>query len=330
MLLDVFRSDAFGLLPLVQAINDIPYQPTKIRDMGLFTEQGINTLTVGIEREKGVLTLVPTAPRGAPGAVKGVPRRNIRDFRTVHLPQQVSLLADEVLGLRAFGKQTDEEVAMNRLVKKMAIARRDLDLTIEYQRIGAIKGQVLDADGTTVLLDMAQEFNVTKQTMGMALSVSTTKVLQKCVQLERMIEDKLGGIVMSGVTVLCSPEFMDAFTGHPVVQDAWRYYLANKNSENYRGGFEFANIRWEEYRGGVGGTRFIAAGKAHAIPTGVPDLFTTYYSPPNHMELVGTDGLPYYAFQEDMDFKAGVQVQTQSNPLHICNRFDALVELDMG
>jgi hypothetical protein len=329
MLLDIFKSDAFSLVPLTNVINDIPRVPTMIGDMGLFSNQPVDKTTVAIERQKDVLTLVPSAPRGAPGVSKGVPRRNLRNLETTHLPQRVSLMADEVQNLRAFGKMTEEEVAMDRLRRKMVVARRDNDITIEYQRMGAIKGQVLDADGS-VLTDMNVEFGAAVSTFSMTLSNTATKVLQKVVALLRLAEDKLGGLMASGYMAMCSPEFMDAFTGHPVVQDAYRFYLSNKLSEDYRAGFSFGGVLWFENRSSINGTRFIAAGKAYLIPQGVPDLFTTFYAPAPYMDTVNTPGLPYYASQEIMDHNTGVEVQVQSNPLHICTRPDAVVEIDMG
>lgn len=329
MLLDIFKSDAFGLVPLTKAINDIPRVPTMIGDMGLFTNEPVDKTSVAIERQKDVLALVPSAPRGSPGVVKGVPRANVRNLNTTHLPQRVMVQAEEVQNLRAFGSETDEQMAMARLTRKLAIARRDNDITIEYQRMGALKGQVLDADGS-VLTDMFTEFGVTQTTFSMVLSNTATKVLQKVVALLRLVEDKLGGLNASGVVVLASNEFMDAFTGHPVVQDAYRFYLSNKLSEDYRGGFSFGGVMWIENRSMINGTRFIAAGKAYAIPLGVPDLFTTFYAPAPYMETVNTPGLPFYAKQKSLDYDLGVEVQVQSNPLHICTRPDAIVEIDMG
>lgn len=327
MLLDIFKTDAFGLVPLTKAINDLPRVPSLIGDLGLFTSEGVSTLTVAIERQKDVLTLVPSAPRGSPGVMKGVQRRNLRDLRTVHLPQRVEVQAEEVQGLRAFGSTSEEELAMSRLKKKLAVARRDNDITIEYQRMGAIKGQVIDADGSTVLTDMFSEFGVTQSQVSWALSNTSTKVLQLVVALLRLVEDKLGGVAASGVLVLASWEFMDAFTGHPVVQDAWRYYQANKLSADYREGFSFGGVLFKEYRGMVNSVRMIAANKAYAIPLGVPDLFSTFYAPAPYNETVNTDGLPFYAKQKTLDYDLGVEVQVQSNPLHICTRPDAIVEI---
>lgn len=327
MLLDVFKGDAFGFTKLIAAINKIPYVPTKIGDMGIFAEEGISTLSCAIEMQNGVLTLVPTASRGSSGPVKNPERRNVRDFRPVHLPQRVSVMADEVQNLRAFGSETEEDTAMALLTRKMAVARRDLDLTHEWQRMGCIKGNVLDADGVSVIYNYFTEFGVTQQTQAWPLSVGTTKVLQLCVALKRMIEDKLGGVANSGVTVLCSAEFIDAFTSHAAVIASYQYQMSHRLREDYRDGFEFGDIWWVEYRGQIGATRFIAANKAYAIPTGVPDLFKSVFAPAPYAETVNTQGMPFYAKQKSLDYDLGMEVQVQSNPLHICTRPDAIVEL---
>jgi hypothetical protein len=327
MMLDVFKGDAFSFTKLVSAINLIPYVPTRLGSLNLFTEEGISTLSAAIEMQGNTLTLVQTAARGAPGAAKNLDRRNVRDFRTVHLPQRVAVMADEIQGLRAFGSEaTEESAAMTYLQKKMAVARRDLDITHEWQRMGALKGQVLDAD-LSVIYNWFTEFGVTQSTKNIALSVTTTKVLQEVVALKRMVEDKLGGVMMSGIRVLCSSEFFDAFTGHPAVIEAYKYQQSNFLRTDNRNGFEFGGVVWEEYRGTIGGTRFIAANKAYAIPEGVPELFKTLFSPAPYMETVNTDGLPFYMKAKNMDYDTGVEWQVQSNPLHLCTRPDAIVEL---
>jgi hypothetical protein len=328
MNLDVFNNDAFKLVPLSQAITLMPFQPTMIRSMGIFNEQGISTIAASIEMENNVLTLVSTAPRGSPGAVKNLQRRTMKDFRSVHLPQRVQVYADEVLGLRAFGTSTEVEVAMSRLQKKMAVARRDLDLTIEFQRVNAIKGIVYDADNATVLWNWFTEFGVSQQTMNFDLATGSTDVRQKCVDTSRKVEDELGGIMNSGVEVLCSPEFFDALVGHATVIDSYKYQQGQTNRSDLRkSGFEYGGLLFKEYRGQVGAVKFIETGCAYAVPTGVPDLFTTFYSPADHMDAIGTEGLPYYASLEPMDHGKGIDCLTQSNPLHLVNRPRAIIKL---
>jgi hypothetical protein len=45
------------------------------------------------------------------------------------------------------------------------------------------------------------------------------------------------------------------------------------------------------------------------------------------METVNTIGLPYYAKQERIPFDKGVQLELQSNPLHICTKPRAIIKL---
>lgn len=327
MMLDVFKNDAFSFTELVSAINKIPYVPTKLGAKRIFRESGINTTSVAIEMRNGVLTLVPTAPRGAPGVVKNVERRNVRDFRPVHLPQRVHVTADEVQNLRAFGSQTDVQAAMALLQQKMAVARLDLDVTHEYQRMGALKGVVLDADATTVIYNYLTEFGVSALTDGFALSNSATKVLQEIVGFKRQIEAKLGGVMVQRWECLCSASFFDALTGNAAVEDTYRYQEGQVLREDRREGFSYGNVWWEEYRGQVGSTAFIPDGHAFLYPVGVPDMFQTLFAPAPYMETVGTTGMPFYMKAKNMDYDTGVEWQVQSNPLHINTRPDCVMDI---
>lgn len=329
MNLDVFSGDAFKLLPLSQAVTLLPHTPTQLRSMGLFAESGIRTTEIGIEMVSGVLTLVPAQPRGGPATVKGLQARNMRKLSAVHLPQRTALLADEVLGLRAFGKETDEEVAMQRLLEKLAVCRQDNDLTIEWQRMGALKGIVMDADGTTPLMNLFTEFGVAQQTFDMVLDVAGTKVRSKCTQIRRLIDSALGGVAYSDVDVLCDATFFDDFIDHGAVSAAYTGYVQGQGqlTTDLRRGFRYGEMNFVEYRGQVGATKFIETGCAYAVPRGVPGMYQTYYAPANSMDAIGRPGLPYYASLEPMDHGAGIDALVQSNPLHVVNRPNAIIKL---
>ena len=313
----------------LSAINRLPYKPTRIGSMGWFAETGITTLTVDVELRDGKLSLVPTRPRGAPGVPKTVERRKIENFRPVHLPQEVAVYADEVLGMRAFGSSTEEETLASWLNQKMAVATGDLDVTHEFHRIGAVKGQVLDADGTTVLYDLFTKFGLTQQTHAMALGTGTTKVRQKVTEVKRKMEDKLGGVMMSHVHMLCGSAFHDALVNNDNVLEMLKQDKSETNRSDVRDRFDYGGAVWEEYRGSVGGTQFIAANEAYAIPVGVPNLFRTYYAPANYEETVGTMGRPRYIKGEAMPFGKGTMYEVQSNPLHMCERPDAIIKLTL-
>lgn len=325
---DIFNNDAFSVQSLTKAMIDLPHTPSRLRELGYFSEQGITTTTVSIEKRGHTLSLVPTGERG--GVLRGgtKDKRTLIPFRTVHLPQSGGVNADEVQNIRAFGSETELESVQNLVQREIARMRRNIDVTMEWQRMGAIKGQVLDADGSTVLLDCFTAFGVAQQTHSLVLGTSTTKVRNKVIEAKRKVEAALGGLSYSGLRVLCSPAFFDALVAHATVEAAFdRYMNGEFLRADLRGGFFFAGVFWEEYRGTVNGQDFIAAGDAYMIPEGVQDLFTIYYAPADYMETVNTMGLPYYAKQEPRDMNKGVDIEAQSNPLTLCTRPACVVKL---
>jgi len=329
---DIFNDDAFSLSQLTLAMQDLQHTPTVLGDMGLFSEEGISTTSVMIEKVGQSFTLVPAAERGAPGKPVGNDKRTLRSFSTVHLPQRGAVNADEVLGVRAFGTESQLETVQNVVNGKLQKLRRNIDLTFEWQRMGAIKGVVLDADGTTELLNLFNEFGVAQVTLDFALDADATKVKQKCLDLERMIEDELDGITFSGVEVLCSKEFYDALVQHPAVKEAYERWQdgAHMRENQRKKVFEFCGIGFREYRGKVGATRFIGAGEAYAVPVGVPDLFIARFAPADYLDTVNTIGLPYYAKQWVEQPGKRVELEAQSNPLFMCTRPRAVIKLGLN
>lgn len=326
--LDVFKGDGFTLTSLTAAINEQKHLPTRIGDSGLFHEEGVTTPTVQIEKQGDKLILVASADRGAPGVkIKGEKRHKI-PFNTIHLPQEATIMADEVAGLVAFGSSTEAETVENYVAQRLGKMRRNNDATIEYHRIGAMQGKILDADGSTELLDLYSSFNLVKQTHSLVLGTSTTKVRLKLIEAKRKIEKKLGAVMVTGWKCYMSEGFSDSFTNHKDVLTAYeRWNDGQALRDDMRDDFQFAGISFEEYRGQVGSVDFIPANKAILVPVGVPEMFVTYFAPANYAETVGTLGLPYYAKQEPLPFNKGVEIEAQSNPLCINTRPDCVIEL---
>lgn len=326
---DIFNDDAFSVSRLTQVIVDIPRVQTKIGDTKLFNEYGISTTHMMIERQGSSLKLVPSAPRGGVGEPVTLGGRSLIPISAIHLPQTGAVLADEVQGIRAFGQETEVEAAVQRVRTKLAKMKAQLDITMEYHRIGAIKGQILDADGSTVLLDVYNTLGVSQQTQFMALATSTTKVKQLAIQIRRKISAALGGRSFSKVRVYCSQSFFDDLTGHATVEKAFELYNQNAYARTDQSGtvFEYGNILFEEYAGGVGNIDFIPSGLAYAFPEGVTGLFQTAFAPADYMETVNTEGLPYYAKQERMPFDKGVELESQSNPINFCSLPEAVIKV---
>lgn len=326
--LDIFNDDAFSLTQMTKAINDTPHQPGRLGQLGLFSEDGITTTSFFIEKEGTTINLVPAGERGGPARPVTADKRSIVQFRTVHLPQHATIGADEIQGIRAFDGESELETVQNVVNKRLRKMRRNIDTTLEWQRIGAIKGQILDANGTDVLLDLWTQFGVSQQTHSLELDQTGTKVRKEVLVAKRLVESALGGIAYTGLRVLCGPGFFDALISHGAVEGAFdRWQSGEFLRDDVRGGFPFAGVWWEEYRGQVGSTKFIADDDAYMVPEGVPDLFVTNFAPADYMETANTIGLPYYAKQEPLRMNKGIEIEAQSNPISICTRPRAVVKL---
>lgn len=326
--LDIFNDDAFSVTSLTKAVNDLPHKPGRIGQLGYFEEKGITTTAAFIEKRGTTVSLVASAARGSSGEVVNGDKSKLVPISTVHLPQRATILADAVQNVRAFGSETEVETVQTLVNQRTAKMRRNIDVTMEYQRIGAIKGIVLDADGTSELLNLYDVLGVSQTTHSLVLGTAGTKVRNKVVESKRKIEAQLGGLMYTGLRAFCSAGFFDAFVGHSNVEAAFDRYMDGQfKRDDLRGGFWFAGVYWEEYRGKVGSIDFIADGDAYLVPEGVPDLFETNFAPADYMETVNTIGLPYYAKQEVLRMNKGVELETQSNPISICTRPTAIVKL---
>lgn len=326
--ISIFEDDAFSVSTLTATINDSPVVPGRIGALGIFDEEGIRTTTVQIEKDGETLALVPAGQRGQPGLVVHGSKRLMIPFNTIHLPERAAINADEIQGIRAFGSETELDAVQTLVNKRVEKMRRQLDATHEFHRIGAIKGLILDADGSTVLLDLFDRFGLVQQTLDFELDVGTTELRQKCNDLLDMIEEALVGLTFSGVRILCGKEFWRKLIIHKAIKET---YLNTQMASSLRGdpreAFEFGSCVFERYRGKVGSLAFVGDNDAYAVPEGVAELFITRFAPADYMETVNTNGLPYYAKQERIPFDKGIQLESQSNPIHLCTRPRAIVKL---
>ncbi len=326
----IFQDDAFGVAALTAAINEQEYVPGRLASLGLFEEEGVTTLTVQIEKDGDKLALVPAGERGTSGLVVGGSKRILLPFNTVHLPQRFTIKADEIQGIRAFGTQTELQAVQDVVNQRLARARRQLDATHEFHRMGALSGKVLDADGSSVLLDIYASFGVQRKSMSMGLNSADTNVQVQCVEALDMQEDVLGSVTMSGSRAFCGKTFWKKLIAHKSVVET---YKGSQQAAALRGdareSFEFGGITWERYRGKVAGIAFVSDDEARLVPEGVPEMFLSVYAPADYMETVNTQGLPYYSKLEPLPFGKGVAGEAQSNPLHLCTRPAAVIRLTL-
>lgn len=334
-MLDIFNSDAFGVVPLTDAVNKVKFVPGRIGQLGIFADSSVSTTAIAIEEKDGQLSLIAPTPRGAPAGTLDKVKRTMRNLTVPHFEINDNVMAEEVQGVRAWGSESNLETLQSKIMERGAIHSQSLGATQEYSRIGAVKGIVTYADGTT--LNLFTEFGVAQLTEVDFDLDNTAPVAgalrKKCATVNRSMAGVLEGVPFSGLHAFCGDAFFDDLIAHPEVRETYTGWVAAQElRQGYvqgglsYGAFPFGGIMWENYRGQVGATTFVNTDKCHIFPTGVPGLFRTYFAPADYIETVNTMGQRLYMKQYPMANGKGIHLDTQMNALDICTRPRTLIQ----
>jgi len=326
-MIDILQNDAFKSAALTAAVNKIDFVPGRAGEVAFVgAGEGINTTSAQIEVSGQTLSLVQSQVRGAPVTKVAGDKRSIKSVSVPHLPLESTIRADEIQNVREFGSDNLVSGATNVINQRLSKLANQLDLTLENLRLGALKGKVLDADGTE-LVDLYSTFGVTEPTqVNFALSTATTDVRAKCASIIRTIKKnaKMSLPSTARVHAFAGSNFFDALLDHAKVKDAYLGYQAAERrlGESYvHGIFEFGGIFFEEYQGSDDDTVGISTNEVRFFLANAPGVYAEYYAPGDFIEAVNTVGLPRYAkLAADERFNRYVELHVQSNPLPICLR----------
>ena len=353
MAIDIFQNDAYSTVSLTRHINIMPYVPTRIGDMNLFNDRvdgtdadsrmssasqnGIYSDTAVVSSVDGRLMLLPTAGRGTMPTYNQQDKVVQRPFKVPYIPKNDGIFWDELIGKAIFGSdlenQQSETVAMATDRKMMKI-RKEHYLTWEYHRLGAIKGVILDANGTDVVYDLFSEFGVTKKTV-----TYTTSLAAVSEAIVEHIGNVLGAESAQGIHCFVGKDFFEKVQAEAELKEAFarwndgEFLRTSYQAGMYTGqpvGFTYRGVTYERYRGILSGiTPMVADDKAHAFPVGT-DRFARYNAPGTVSAAVGTLGLPMYVVSQPKPFDQGVDFHSQSNPLFMCTQPGVLVEITVA
>lgn len=339
-MLDIFSGDAFSVTTLTDTINKLKYVPGRIGQMNLFQETGVTTTSVVIEERNGVLQLIGPTPRGGPGHTVPKPSRMARSIFVPHFEINDSVMAEEVQGVRAWGQETQVETVQGLVADRLQIHSQSMGQTQEYSRMGALKGLVTYADGST--LNLFNEFGVTAPAdvfLDLANTAVTGSVRRNTSKIFRTIAEQLGPIPFTGLYAFAGDDFFDDLVANAEVRAT---YLSWQAAQELRGNyvnptpgggpgagtygvFTYGGIQWDNYRGFVGATPFVDPDEAIIFPIGIPGLYRTYYAPADYIETVNTVGQRLYSKQYEMPNGKGIHLDTQMNALDICTRPNVLL-----
>jgi hypothetical protein len=322
---NIFREFFGDAAELTAALNRSKFNPGTLARLALFTESGISSTTATIDVADDALTLLPTVPRGGVASVHRDRETGGITVSAVHIPTRATVLADSVQNRREFGGvglDSPEQVR----TRILASMRTNLELTIEHHRYGAIKGQIIDTDGS-VLMDSYAAFGISQTVVNMDLASTTKLLLNTVIAAERESERALGGNTPTGFLGLASPDFMDSLRANLSFSDALKYAAPSDLLKEYRNGIQVGDTFFIECRSTPGLPARIPAGEAYLVPQGISDLLITRYAPGDYVSTVNQPGLPLYVQSEEMPMGKGYYLEAQSNPINLCTRPGAIIKL---
>lgn len=312
-------SGIFDLVSLTKSINRLPRTPSRIGDMGIFSPVGIKTTTAVIEEMNNKIALVAESRRGGPGIVTSPAKRTARPITVGHIQLDGGLDADDVLGVRAFGSESQEELWATLVNNELARMKKSIDVTREYRRVNALHGQILDADGSTVLTNLFTEFGITETTVDFNFTTTTTDIRALCLTVLREVEKGVGESASIGhVHAICGPTWFGRLIDHDEVVRVWEGWQASADrlGGDPRKGFTFGGITFEEYNQTVSGNDFVNTSECRFFPVG-QGLYEEYFAPADYVSAAGTVGQEYYGMSALRHMEKGIDLEAQSNPLPI-------------
>ena len=333
--LNVFNHGAFNMTSLSTAIQQAPYAPQLLGQLGIFTPDRVRTTTIAVEQKGGVLSLIPTSERGAPLEEGKGEKRDIRHFSTTRIARGKTLYAAEVQNIRAFGSTSEMQAVQNEVAEIMngkTGLRAAVELTHEHMRLGAVQGKVMDADGSQ-LYDWFEQFGIARPaTINFDFAATTAeegKVRVKCNDIIRSMMRGSHGAWLPGQTYavgLCGDNFFDDLTSNAETRST---YLNQQEATDLRnevgqafGSFRYGNILFINYRGTDDkSTVAVNNDECQFFPVGAPDAFKAGFSPAEFLPFVNTPGQDVYAMVvPDLARQAFVRPEVYSYPLFMCTR----------
>ena len=320
--MDVFNADAFSMNSLTRAVNHEPYVPGFLGNLGLFEVEPVATETVQVENRSNVLSLIPTSPRGSAPTTRTEEKRNLRNVSTVRIAKDDPIYASQIQNLRAFGSESELATVQGEWARRTSRLMRDVELTWENMRLGAVQGIVTDADGSTII-DWYDFWGVSQPgEIDFELDDATTDVRGKCSTVVRAMARAAGGSFLPTTRVygLAGDTFWDDLVKHAMVRETYLYQQgAQLREQSAFGMLDFAGITFVNYRGtDDASTVAISTSKCKFFPVGAIDMFGVAFSPGESFDVVNTMGLPLYNMMvRDLDRNMWVKSEVYSYPLFL-------------
>lgn len=311
------------------------------QQLNLFSKDSVSQESVVLETITKGHGIITDIHRGARHQVSIDPTRKMSSFAIPHFTLDDAITPSDIQGKRAFGVDILETIAAVR-ARKLETIRESWSATMEKAIWHTITTGTPYAPNGNVSYDWYTEFGATRVTVDFQLNTSTTDIIAKTEEVFAAIQDNAhDGSVRGEIFAIASPEFFSKLIAHPTMKAMYLAYQqqpnilkerlrANGYDARYRE-FTIGNITYVEYRGiGPDGVRYIPANEAYFLPIDSGDNFVQYFAPASHFDFVNTAGKEMYAFEYGDNRGQMIELQSESNFLHVLRRPQLIVKGIVG
>jgi hypothetical protein len=272
----------------------------------------------------------------APATVTEKTGRKVVTLQAPRLAEKRFIHTSELNALRAYGEQVRVEMMSQRINRELTDMRNKHDRTLEFWAAYALRGQILDADLTTVLVDYNFQSSHKPVLAGADLwTDAQSDPVSDIREWKRLIEDDSGHEV-TGWVAWCGWEAMDALLNHSKVRELLQYERGRQMAEEGRI-VRLADVEIIEYNASFkdsSGTRqrFIPQDAFILVGEGA-DVFDCPYAPvvdddaPGGVGNIGENGQGQLFFSKSWkeEDPSGRWIKVETRPLPVVQRPDAII-----
>ena len=309
LILDVVNQDPFKQISMTEAVNKIEFVPNQLGALGIFTLAPIRSAMIALDVRSGKIRLVAITQRGEPVESRDKRRKaQFKYFATNRLALKDRINASDLAFLREFNtadqpKQLSTEIALRQNGGGNGLMA-DIDLTKEFQRLGAIRGKLYDTDGT-LLQDYFVEMGVVEPSV---LSINFTTLVDGQLRtyiinnVKRYMERNTKGAKFSKIIGLCGSDAYDKLHENAEFRVAHLAQIAAQEllNDHTEKPTKFAGVEWTEYKGTDDNTT-LALGDDDIIfiPAGMNNtVYKEVVSPGEKFSHIGQLGKAFYAWMK--------------------------------
>mgnify|MGYP003660115029 CR=1 FL=1 len=304
-----------------------------IKSLFKYDRKGSKTTAVKVAYSKSSGKILPVGDRSSSNTKNsansmGARGRDVVSIESVHVTAFATLDSEEVQDLPTISDDNSLETFEDQVQADIDQIHDSLSITLEMHALGALKGQVKDKDGS-VLVDLFDKFKIEKATAKVDAKKIVNTKKYSVLELQKMkskSKEKLKGRMVKGFAMLCGPLAFQAFMIGEDVQNAVNTAKLKYLLDGFEDGFNYQNIDFIEYDGGIGEEELIGESEALLVPI-VDGMFQVIPTPGVGSDHVNNKPQKTYITTKVLDHNVGVELKGQSNYLVMSDTPDAVVHI---